>query len=243
MPLATVSEIIFDLSGIAFLQHFTSKPGDFCLRRQRQFYFSILFENAVFDRKAFAPAFHGCRLEKMTTKGIAMRGLRWAQVCLWATIFSLFWLSTAANAQEVRAPSSGQTIYLPIYSHMLYGNVGKSGKASQVLLSALVSIRNTDGRRPLRILSARYYDTLGKLISERIPTPVAIPPYGTLELFVELNDASGGSGANFIIKWEAEAPVNPPLVEALHANMDGGKAVIFMTQSVPINEPAASPAR
>lgn len=126
---------------------------------------------------------------------------------------------------------------------MLYGNVGKSGKVSQVLLSALVSIRNTDGRRPLRILSARYYDTSGKLLSERVPTPVVIPPYGTYELFVELNDASGGSGANFVIKWDAEAPINPPLVEALHANMDGGKAVIFMTQSVPINDQAAAPAK
>lgn len=68
------------------------------------------------------------------------------------------------------------------------------------------------------------------------PTPVLIPPFGTLELFVELNDASGGSGANFIIKWDAEQPVSPPLVESLHANMDGGKAVIFMTQSVPLAE-------
>ena len=172
-----------------------------------------------------------------------MKGSAAVRSCVWAVIFGLFWPSTATFAQEVRAPSAGQTIYLPIYSHMLYGNVGKSGKASQVLLSALVSIRNTDGRRPLRILSARYYDTLGKLLGERVPTPVTIPPYGTLELFVELNDASGGSGANFIIKWDAEAPLNPPLVEALHANMDGGKAVIFMTQSVPINDAAAPPAR
>ena len=73
-------------------------------------------------------------------------------------------------------------------------------------------------------------------MSERVNNPVVIPPFGTLELFVELNDASGGSGANFVIKWEADQPINPPLVEALHANMDSGKAVIFMTQSVPILE-------
>lgn len=160
-----------------------------------------------------------------------------------ALVYGLLATSTAVVAQEVRALSSGQSIYLPIYSHMLYGNVGKSGKVSQVLLSALVSIRNTDGHRPLRILSARYYDTHGKLLSERVPKPVVIPPYGTHELFVELNDASGGSGANFVIKWDAETPINPPLVEALHANMDGGKAVIFMTQSVPIYDTAAPTAK
>ncbi len=158
-------------------------------------------------------------------------------------IFAAFLPSTATHAQEVRTLSTGQSIYLPIYSHMLYGNLGKSGKASQVLLSALVSIRNTDVRRPLRILSARYYDTHGKLLGERVPAATILPPLGTLELFVELNDASGGSGANFIIKWDSDAPINPPLVEALHANMDGGKAVIFMTQSVPINDPAALPTR
>ena len=172
-----------------------------------------------------------------------MKALATAGNCLRAFVFGLFGGSTAAGAQEIRAPSAGQTVYLPIYSHMLYGNLGKSGKASQVLLSALVSIRNTDGRRPLRILSARYYDTHGKLLGERVPSPIAIPPYGTHELFVELNDASGGSGANFVIRWDSEAAINPPLVEALHANMDGGKAVIFMTQSVPINDAAAPPAR
>jgi Protein of unknown function (DUF3124) len=158
-------------------------------------------------------------------------------------IFGLFMLSTAAVAQEVRALSTGQSLYLPIYSHMLYGNLGKSGKASQVLLSALVSIRNTDTRRPLRIASARYFDTHGKLLGERVPQPTVIPPLGTHEIFVELNDASGGSGANFIIKWDADAPINPPLVESLHVNMDGGKAVVFMTQSVPIADPASPHAR
>jgi hypothetical protein len=144
--------------------------------------------------------------------------------------------STVAFGQETRPLSKGQTLYLPIYSHMLYGNLGKSGKASYVLLSSLVSIRNTDARRSLRVQSAKYFDTNGKLLGERVPAPVVVPPLGTLELFVELNDASGGSGANFIIKWDAEQPLNPPLVESLHVNMDGGKAVIFMTQSVPLAE-------
>ena len=150
--------------------------------------------------------------------------------------FALFSASTVTLAQEVRPLTKSQTLYLPIYSHMLYGNIGKSGKASNAMLSALVSIRNTDGKRALRIQSARYFDTQGKMLNERVPAPVTIQPYGTLEIFVDLNDSAGGSGANFIIKWDADQPINPPLVESLHANMDGGKAVIFMTQSVPVSE-------
>ena len=163
-----------------------------------------------------------------------MKQMKNMRAGLLGLVFCLLGQSTAGLAQEARPLSKGQSVYLPIYSHMLYGNLGKSGKASFVLLSALVSIRNTDSKRPLRILSAKYFDTQGKLLGERVGSPVVLPPLGTLELFVELNDASGGSGANFVVKWEADAAINPPLVEALHANMDGGKAVIFTTQSVPL---------
>ena len=162
---------------------------------------------------------------------------------LWAVAFGLLLASTAVSAQEVRMLSSGQMLYLPIYSHVVFGNLGRSGTPSQVSLSTLVSIRNTDPGRPLRVLSARYFDTHGNLIDERVKKPTVVAPLGTLELFIERNDLSGGSGANFIIKWDASSPINPPLVESLHVNMDGGKAVVFMTQSVPINDPAAQPAR
>ena len=141
-----------------------------------------------------------------------------------------------ACAQEARPLTKGQALFLPIYSHMLYGNIGRSGSANKVMLSALVSIRNTDPRRPLRVLSARYYETQGKFLREYVQKPTVLPPFGTLELFVELHDESGGSGANFLIKWEADTAINPPLVEALHANMDSGKAVILTTQAVPVLE-------
>jgi hypothetical protein len=165
-----------------------------------------------------------------------MKNIDFAGRQLLLVVFAFFALCTVAFAQESRPLVKSQSLYLPIYSHMLYGNLGKKNTASQVLLSALVSIRNTDAKRPLRVLSAKYFDTHGKLLGERVQTPVLLAPLGTLELFVELNDASGGSGANFVIKWEADQLINPPLVESLHANMDGGKAVIFMTQAVPLSE-------
>ncbi|HJW26528.1 MAG TPA: DUF3124 domain-containing protein [Rhodocyclaceae bacterium] len=152
-----------------------------------------------------------------------------------ASLFcALLFALQGALAQEARPLSRGQTLYLPVYSHMLYGNVSSKGQASRVLLSAMVSIRNTDAKRPIRVLSARYYDTGGRFLREYVPAAQTIPPMGTVELFVELNDESGGSGANFVINWEAAQPVNPPLVEALHANMDSGKAVILTTQAVPV---------
>lgn len=141
---------------------------------------------------------------------------------------------SVAHAQEAKSLVKGQPLFLPIYSHMLYGNISRSGKPNRILLSAMVSIRNTDGKRPLRILSARYYETQGQFLREYLPKPIVLAPFGTHELFVELHDDSGGSGANFLIRWEGETGVSPPVVEALHANLDSGKAVIFTTRALPV---------
>jgi hypothetical protein len=172
-----------------------------------------------------------------------MRTCRHLLIALLALVplaLSLYPLS--APAQTPAAPqtqlqdsrSRGQTLYLPIYSHLLYGNLDRKGQPAKALLSALVSIRNTDGKRPIRITAARYFDTPGQLLRNDIPTPRTIPPYGTIELFVALHDEQGGSGANYVISWEADTPANPPLIEALHVNMDGGRALSVLTRGIPI---------
>jgi len=72
-----------------------------------------------------------------------MKAKGWPRLWLIALVFGLGGASTATCADDMRALSSGQSLYLPIYSHMLYGNLGKRGQASSILLSALVSIHNT----------------------------------------------------------------------------------------------------
>ena len=139
-----------------------------------------------------------------------------------------------ARAQEGIPTARGQTLYLPIYSHVYHGNLDRKGQPDKVLLSALVSIRNTDPKRSMKLTSARYYNTDGKLLREFVPAPRAIGPFGTVELFVERHDESGGSGANFMIAWEAEAPMNPPLVEAIHAFIDGARAAFLTTLGQPL---------
>jgi len=144
-----------------------------------------------------------------------------------------------ALAQEAPgSPSSlslGQSLYLPVYSHLYHGEVQrKTGKPSETLVSTHVSIRNTDLKAPLKVTSARYYNTEGKLLREYLSAPQTIPPLGTYELFVPRTDSSGGSGANFIIEWNAEKPINPPLVEALHADIREARTLLFVTTGRPI---------
>lgn len=142
-------------------------------------------------------------------------------------------MNSAHAAEEL---SQGQTLYLPIYSHIWHGNKIVDGKypvKSQV--SALVSIRNTSLKTPIRITTARYYSTDGKLLKEYLEKPVEIGAMGTLELFVERKESEGGSGANFIIQWDATSSTNPPMVEAVHADIKGGgPALTFITTARPI---------
>jgi hypothetical protein len=140
----------------------------------------------------------------------------------------------AALAQETASSpsplSAGQSLYLPVYSHLYHGEVHpKTGKPSETLVSTHVSIRNTDLKTPLKVISARYYNTEGKLLREYLPAPQTIPPLGTYELFVPRTDSSGGSGANFIIEWNTDKPINPPLVEALHADIREARTLLFVT--------------
>ena len=101
--------------------------------------------------------------------------------------------------------------------------------APEDFLGGRVVIRNTDPVTGMKVVSARYYNTDGKLLREFLPKPQAIPPLGTYELYVPRSDSSGGSGANFVIDWTAEKPINPPLVEALHADIREARTLIFVT--------------
>lgn len=150
----------------------------------------------------------------------------------------LLGLAAIATAQEILPLSSGQSLYLAIYSHLYHGDVHpKTGKPSETLVSTHVSIRNTDPASPLKVTGARYYNTEGKLLREFLAKPQTIPPLGTYELYVPRSDSSGGSGANFIIDWSADKPINPPIVEALHADIREARTLLFVTTARPMQVP------
>ena len=153
-------------------------------------------------------------------------------------MFSAFLLACfTTQAQDARSPSLGQTLYLPVYSSMLFGNLSRAGTPSRVLLSAMISIRNTDPSRAVRLKSVQYYDSTGKLLREYLQEPATIEPLSTREYFVELHDDSGGAGANFLIRWESDTPTSPPLLEAIHANLDSARGVVFITQGITVSTP------
>lgn len=137
--------------------------------------------------------------------------------------------SSVAHGQTAPGRALGQTLYLPVYSHIWHGDTAANGDRAKTLMSVSVSIRNTDLAKPIRVVSAQYYDTDGKKLRNYVPTPQVIPPMGTLELFVPRSDDTGGSGANFIIVWKADQPASPPMVEGIHANLPAGRSIAFIS--------------
>jgi len=145
-------------------------------------------------------------------------------------------LAASAHAEDISL-STGETLYLPIYSHVWHGDTHPiKGEPMKANMSALVSIRNTSLKTPLKLMSARYYNTEGKLLKEFVTVPKGIAPLGTVELFIEKSDSEGGSGANFIIQWEAASATNPPVVEAVHIDNQASRPYSFITSARVINK-------
>lgn len=119
----------------------------------------------------------------------------------------------------------GQTVYVPIYSHIYHHN----NQDRVMNLSATLSIRNTDLTDPIIITAVRYYDTDGQLIRQDIERPVALNPLASTSFFVAADDTSGGSGANFVVEWVAEKTVSEPVIEAVMINTSGGQGISFIS--------------
>lgn len=142
-----------------------------------------------------------------------------------------------AVAAEI-APSTGQTLYVPVYSHIRHGNLDGKGKPQILGLSAMLSIRNTDPGNAITVTSARYYDTAGRLLREFVGTPIRLEAMASTELFVENKDDSGGSGANFVVVWKSERPISPPVVETVNAYLFGPHSLAFTSpaREIPVQE-------
>lgn len=133
-------------------------------------------------------------------------------------------LNAALPAQAQSGPilSRGQTLYVPAYAHTYQGP-----RARPYKLTILLSIRNTDLRRPLFITSVEYFDSDGKLVRSHLKEPLRLPAMATKEFLVEENDRTGGSGANFIVRWRASEPINAPMVETIMVGSAAGQGISF----------------
>ena len=135
-------------------------------------------------------------------------------------ILWLFFFASHVNAEP--SLSSGATVYVPIYSHLYAGP-----KAITYNLAAMLSIRNTDPKFSITVNGADYYDSEGKLVKRYLKEPVTLKPLATKHFYIKESDASGGSGANFIVKWRSKETVNKPIIEGIMTGLRSGQGVSF----------------
>lgn len=56
----------------------------------------------------------------------------------------------------------------------------------------------------------------------------------TIEIVIDEKDNEGGSGANFIFNWRANAQLTEPLFESVMISTYGQQGISFLTQGIRI---------
>lgn len=138
-------------------------------------------------------------------------------------------LASAASG-EIRL-SKGQSVYVPAYS-----NVYSGPKKNPYLLATMLSIRNVDPAAGFKVTSIDYYDNDGRLVRRYLDKAMAIGPLASHHLYLEEKDARGGFGANFIVRWKGDSPINAPIIECVMIGATGGQGISFVSPGQEIRE-------
>lgn len=134
----------------------------------------------------------------------------------------LFFSVTNTKAQEEIMLSTGQTVYVPVYSHIYIGDNERPFN-----LTSTVSIRNTDPENKITITEVNYYGSDGKLLKKYIDEPVTLMGFAATRYVVRESDTAGGSGANFIVKWKSDKDANIPVIESINVSARSQQGISF----------------
>ena len=136
----------------------------------------------------------------------------------------------SSRAEDIRL-SKGQTVYVPIYSHIYSGVKGRPFD-----LAATLSIRNTNPQNSITLVTVKYYDSEGRLVEDYLKKPKLLKALVSTRYIITEDDKSGGSGANFIVVWKTEQKVNPPIIEAVMIGTHSGQGISFLSRGQVIKE-------
>ena len=120
-----------------------------------------------------------------------------------------------------------QTIYVPIYSH-IYAD--ERFKDKPFALTATLSIRNIDPDRPLTLLAADFHDSAGRKLHAYVDSSRLIAPLASVRFVVRENGLQGGSGAKFLVRWQADRPVVAPIVESIMIGTKMQQGISFISR-------------
>jgi hypothetical protein len=140
----------------------------------------------------------------------------------------LVYPSTAASQVKL---VTGQTVYVPAYSHIYHGD-----REQPFYLTVTLSIRNTDRVHALTIVSIDYFDSEGKLLKKYLEKEVKLGAMASARYLVKESDRTGGAGANFIVVWKSEAKVTEPIMETIMIGTFTQQGISFTSRGQAIEE-------
>lgn len=139
--------------------------------------------------------------------------------------------SEAERLQPVTRPLPEPTIrgsvYVPVYSSIY---LGLERGVNAIELGVTLSVRNTSPGLSLVLHAVDYYDSAGTLVRHYLEEAGQLAPFATVEFVVLRSDVRGGPGANFLVRWEGPAGIDPPLIEAVMVGQFGNAGISFTGQ-------------
>jgi hypothetical protein len=152
---------------------------------------------------------------------------RLIKVILLATV-AVFFLSGLAAAQ-VRL-IKGQTLYVPCYTTFYSG-----GHPFEV--TTAIFIHNADPHNAINILQIDLHNTSGKLVEKYLQKPLKLDAFATHRINVKAPlRGEEGTGANFIIQWQADKKAVVPLINAVFLGARGTQGYSFTSPARVIRE-------
>ncbi len=137
------------------------------------------------------------------------------------------------QGQPLEPPNSshGQVVYVPVYSHVYFGD-----REREYNLSSTVLIRNVSQTDTITVGQVNYFDSQGKLVRKYVDAPRTVSPLQSMWYVVRESDRSGGAGANFIVEWAADVPVIPPIIETVNIGTAYGQGISFVKDGLVLEE-------
>ena len=121
--------------------------------------------------------------------------------------------------------SLGQIVYVPVYSHIYSGD-----RENPNDLAVTLSIRNVDPENALHLVKVDYYDSKGRNLKAYLEKSLVLPPLASTRYVIKSSDRTGGSGANFIVRWKSKRPMVAPLIETIMISMKSQSGVSFTSR-------------
>jgi hypothetical protein len=123
-------------------------------------------------------------------------------------------------------------VYVPAYS-----SINHSDLKWEFNLTVTLSIHNIDLKNKIYIETIDYYNTTGSKIQSYIrDTKKILNPLETYTIAIKESDIRGGIGANFIIKWNSQSPVNRPLIETIMISTSGQQGISFTSRGETLSD-------